>query len=465
VAELEVRSERAGIREIRAVPTPITGPGAKFAPVPDKLKQSAQDPQFFIGSLWMMASGSWQVRLTVDGQQGQGMVAVPVPAAALTTKKMQTPLAVMLTLMGLFLIAGVAAMVGTSVREAKLEPGATPNPDQERRGRRAMVIALIVVATVLWYGNAWWNSEARSYSQQVYKPMQMNAVVDDSGVLTLKLRDPGWMVRQAGPLRRALFARTIDDLVPDHDHLMHLYMIRQPGFDVVYHVHPEQIESGVFQLKLPSIPPGTYRLYADVVHGNGFPETMVTTLELPHGWKGPPLSGDDSNGTAAPWETASSTGTTFSLPDGDRIEWLRGTEPLKAKQAILFRFRLVDQQGHAPKDMRFYMGMLGHAAFVKTDGSVFAHIHPTGSVSMAAFLLAQNQLQNGRAMAGMDMGGMDMSEMDHGTMKAGVSSRAGLLPNEVTFPYGFPSPGRYRIIVQMKHGNTIETGMFDAEAQ
>jgi hypothetical protein len=367
--------------------------------------------------------------------------------------------------MGLFLIAGVAAMVGASVREAKLEPGATPNPDQERRGRKAMVIALLVVAAVLWYGNAWWNSEARSYSQQVYKPMQMKGLVDDSGVLTLRMRDPGWLVRQPGPLRRALFARSIDDLVPDHDHLMHLYMIRQPGFDVVYHVHPEQIESGVFQLKLPSIPAGTYRLYADVVHANGFPETMVTTLEVPQGWKGQPLSGDDSNGTAAPWKTASSAETTFTLPDGYRIDWLRGTEPLKPKQPTLFRFRLMDRQGRAPKDMRFYMGMLGHAAFVKTDGSVFAHIHPTGSVSMAAFLLAQNQIQNSRASTGMDMGGMDMPEMDHGAMKAGVSLGTGLLPNEVSFPYGFPIPGRYRIIVQMKHGNTIETGIFDAEAQ
>jgi hypothetical protein len=47
---------------------------------------------------------------------------------------------------------------------------------------------------------------------------------------------------------------------------------------------------------------------------------------------------------------------------------------------------------------------------------------------------------------------MDMQNMD----------MAGL-PNEVNFPYGFPSPGHYRIIVQMKHGGTVETGIFDAD--
>jgi len=97
--------------------------------------------------------------------------------------------------------------------------------------------------------------------------------------------------------------------------------------------------------------------------------------------------------------------------------------------------------------MALYMGMLSHAAFVKTDGTVFAHVHPTGSVSMAAFMLAQQQ----KPITGME-------EMD---MASGEQSSAAL-PNTVTIPYGFPSSGPYRVIVQMKHGATVETGIFDA---
>ena len=37
------------------------------------------------------------------------------------------------------------------------------------------------------------------------------------------------------------------------------------------------------------------------------------------------------------------------------------------------------------------------------------------------------------------------------------------IPPMVEFPYGFPSPGRYRIFIQMKHANTVETGVFDAD--
>ena len=72
VAELEIRSESPGVDQIRAVPLPIEGAGAKFAPVADQLKRSAQDTQFFTGALWMMTSGSWQVRITVEGRQGEG---------------------------------------------------------------------------------------------------------------------------------------------------------------------------------------------------------------------------------------------------------------------------------------------------------------------------------------------------------------------------------------------------------
>ena len=38
-------------------------------------------------------------------------------------------------------------------------------------------------------------------------------------------------------------------------------------------------------------------------------------------------------------------------------------------------------------------------------------------------------------------------------------------PNTVGFPYGFPTPGNYRIFVQMKHANAVETATFDANVQ
>lgn len=448
VAQLEVRSQSAGVRQIRAIPLPISGPGAQFAPVPDKLKTSPQDAQFFTGSLWMMATGSWEVRLSVDGSQGKGVLSIPVPSAALTTRKMQFGLGALLSLLGIFLIGGVVAMAGAAVREAKVKPGTAPNPEAKRRGKIAMSVAFLVVIAAVWGGNAWWKSEAAAYTNKVYKPLEMSAALDGGGVLTLNLTDPGWL--RPIPGRIPLFTRKIDDFVPDHDHLMHLYAIRQPGLDAVYHLHPELVETGVFKLKLPAMRPGDYKLYADVVHATGFPETLVASISVPV-LPGRPLAGDDAAGFAKAWNDSSATNSVFSLSDGYRMEWLRPSD-LRAGEPVLFRFRLTDAAGNAPEDMALYMGMPGHAAFVKTDGTVFAHVHPTGSVSMAAFMLAQ------QSQAGSGSNEMNMPGMNH-------TAHTAALPNEVSFPYGFPRPGRYRIFVQMKHGNIIETGIFDADVK
>jgi len=98
------------------------------------------------------------------------------------------------------------------------------------------------------------------------------------------------------------------------------------------------------------------------------------------------------------------------------------------------------------------MGMAGHAEFVRFDLSVFAHLHPAGSVSMAALELAQAGLPNAAPSAPDTMMSMPMPP-------------SGPLPPEVRFPYGFPEPGDYRIFVQIKRAGRVETGVFDAHVQ
>ena len=36
------------------------------------------------------------------------------------------------------------------------------------------------------------------------------------------------------------------------------------------------------------------------------------------------------------------------------------------------------------------------------------------------------------------------------------------MPSTVTFPFGFPEPGDYRIFVQVKRAGRVMTGAFDA---
>ena len=466
VAEIEVRVDTAApssaaVTGIEMAPIPLTGEASKHPPVADAMKQSPQDKQFYTGALWIMASGSWQVRFTVHGNQGDGVLSIPVPASASSTRGMQTGLGVLLSTLGLLLVVGVVGIVGAAVRDARLAPGAIPSSSSRKRARAAMVAALLLTIAAVAFGNVWWKNEAGSYARYVYKPLVMQSSVGPNHMLRLKIEDPGWIK-----------SRKIDDFVPDHDHLMHLYMIRQPGMDVVYHLHPDQVAPGEFQLELPSVPAGDYRLYADVVHATGFPETPVASITLPD-IAGRPLSGDDAKGTAQPLSVSAAASACsaapasepkFELPDGYAMVW-RNSTPQPAKTPQIFEFSLLDRSGKPASDTSLYMGMLGHAAFVKADGSVFAHVHPSGTVSMAALMMAAAQnpqvLPAGDAMSSMPGMAMPNSPSAH---PAGdpPASTAGRLPNSVGFPYGFPAPGGYRIFVQMKHGSTIETAAFDA---
>lgn len=193
-------------------------------------------------------------------------------------------------------------------------------------------------------------------------------------------------------------------------------------------------------MALPAMPAGKYRLYADIVHASGFPETLTAELEVPPDMAAAPLAGEDASATP-PALSLGELGTNYKLPDGYSMVWDRPSE-LRANTAYIFRFRLLDGAGKPAGDTRPYLGMAGHAAFVKSDGTVFAHTHPEGSAAMQAMMLANS---------------MDMSE--------DMPSEAEAIPPTVEFPYGFPSPGRYRIFIQMKHAKTVETGVFDAEVQ
>ena len=192
-----------------------------------------------------MASGAWQVRITADGPKGKRGGGGTRSSCRLKTKTMETGLGVLLFALMMFLVVGMVAIVGASVREAELEPGQVVDDTRRKRSLWIMAATLVVLLGGVWLGKRWWQSEADDYSSYIYKPLALAATLENGNSLKLELSDPGWIK-----------SRKIDDFVPDHNHLMHLYMVRQPGLDVVYHLHPELVEEGQFRLALPSMPAG-----------------------------------------------------------------------------------------------------------------------------------------------------------------------------------------------------------------
>jgi hypothetical protein len=178
----------------------------------------------------------------------------------------------------------------------------------------------------------------------------------------------------------------------------------------------------------------------------GFPITGTGELELPELACLPP-EGDDVawQGRTDPADPARST-----LGDGATLVWDRPAH-LRAGEPLALRFRAVDEAG-APVALEPYMGMAGHALVVRDDATVFAHLHPSGSVAMPALELARQTTETATDMA---MPGMDMTAMHHAPVR----------PEDLEFPYGFPRPGTYRLFVQVRHAGRIVTGAFDARVE
>jgi hypothetical protein len=366
----------------------------------------------------MMTAGAWQVRVTATGTLGEGTIAVPVPTLPQATLAMSGALRGLLIGFMLVLCAGFVSIVSAIAREAGLEAGEKPGRRERRRGWIARLAATGVVVGAMALGNRWWAAEATTYARYVYKPLEAASTVTSDGRLRLELRDPGWL-----PSRR------LDDFVPDHGYPMHLFVLT-PSLDRLWHLHPEEVTTGVFEVRLPDVPQGDYDVFADLVHRTGVSETVTGQLKT-SGTRGAALTGDDSG-----WHA---TAGAASDEDG-RIVWLRDDRPLQSRALNVFTFRVEDREGRPASDLELYMGMPGHAVFVRRDRRVFAHVHPSGSAPMAAIEIAMPS----------------RSEHEHAEAA---------LPATVSFPYGFPEPGDYRIFVQVKRKGRVLTGAFDANVQ
>jgi hypothetical protein len=426
VADVQIRADSDDVRQVSTAVTRLAGAGSKYAPVPDIAQRSPIDSHLFTSGLWLMEYGSMRVLINVAGAHGAAQLSVPVPSAARSMLTMPPALGALLLMLAIGLAIGAISIVGGAARESRLAPGAPVTPELKRRGRRAMATMGVLAAAIFYLAFSWWNSDAQGYAAitTLFKPPKLSLTLVDGNRLA---------IRPSPAEQDWLRFKVMEGIVPDHGHLMHLFLVRTPTLDRIWHLHPNRQPDGSFVATLPTLEPGLYSAFADIVSQNGFPWTLVGSINLP-GISGAPLSGDDSGGGAPPL-TSSSDSTVDVLADGTRVTWHRDNAALRANVPMILRFEVQDQSGKPASDLEPYMGMAAHAEIVSSDLQVFAHIHPSGSVPMAALMMASTD-----SMASMN---------------------ASAVSSNLSMPYGFPRPGRYRIFLQFKRAGKIETAYFD----
>jgi hypothetical protein len=468
--------------------------GDQGAPSSDEIQGVPNQPGQFQGDVWLMERGSSSIQLKISGKEGNGEFIVPIVAVSTAQRAMPPGLGIGLSILGVLLFLLMITAIGASVSDGLLRPGEVLSSIQKRKRLTNMGIATLVCVLILYGGSSWWNSWAANYKEFMYKPLLGSSSIrqeNDQRVFQLKINTRNWEEENRGSM--------LSTLIPDHGKLMHVFLVRTPGFDAFAHMHPERIDSTTFQSYLPNLPAGRYLVYADVVQYSGFAETIVDTLEIQeHVSKVTEIRKTAEEDTYVVTDAINAPGkiplddnvvicgkpgTKTVFKDSSYAVWEgKPDRPLEAEKPYVLNFEVFNPDG-TPTFPEPYLGMMGHVAVFNSNGSVYIHLHPTGTFAMAAEQTLKNRLSdtsriikrpspvifrdsinrylaNLKAMSTMEREELLMTEMGMYKQDGGAMNNMDH-SNRISFPYAFPKSGRYRIFLQVKRNGQVLTGAFD----
>lgn len=453
-AEISVRVQTGDPVDVSFVPvyarTSVTN-----TPPPDIGHLVRGETNLYSGDLWLMSFGAYSVNVSVKGPQGEGVAEIPVTSAALKQLPMPSALGKILLLMAVVLTVGGISIAAAAWREATLPAGATPGKSERRNGWIAAGLVTALFALSLLGGKHWWAGEENAFRRHLREGSSpdLEAEVRTEGNERILRLEPG---------KKFFEQNKKVELIPDHGKLMHLFLVREGSRDAFAHLHPIRKEGDIFEVAVPPLPEGCYDIFCDLTFEGGTSATATNSILLPaipaatnSAVQTVEKDPDDSWASFANELVpgAGNDAPIFRAPDGTQVTW-KCEKPLHVNRDASLRFSVSDAAGQ-PISLEPYMGMLSHAAVLRSDNAVFSHLHPSGNFSMAAqMFFAEKRAKDEKAdMA--DMPGMDHS-MHHHMHSANAVS-------EVYLPYEFPAPGNYRIWVQFKIGEKVVTGVFDAQ--
>jgi hypothetical protein len=366
-------------------------------------------------------------------------------------------------------------LAGAAARDSTLELGAMPANRENSRAHVVTVCATVLLAGGIYAGTDRWKNMDREFrNNALYKPLPVSANILTNGTL--------YLLHLAPPEDNS-GASGWDTLLADHGKLMHLFLLRGPDFNAFAHLHPVRRDTQNFENVLPPLPAGDYRLYAEVTHESGLSQTLTANISLPTPAGFAPQQMGGTNMTnevfcqsvAAPvdnspqpfaldaddsWHAGPAPATQASraqfsrLMGGGSMVFQNAGELIENRETSL-RFTVFTSEGE-PVILQPYMGMLGHAVVRRSDGAVFTHLHPLGTISMAAQEILTRRERSASAS------GDEASDTNSRSL---LTASPAVPANEVAFPYAFPRLGDYRMWVQVRVKGRVLTGVFDVQVK
>jgi hypothetical protein len=322
-----------------------------------------------------------------------------------------------------------------------------------------MIVASGLFVLLLWGGKHWWDAESADYRNNLLaRPVETHANVEVAGAnRSVRIEIPE-------------FTRGAPPLVPDHGKLMHVFMVREPGLDAFAHLHPLKLDKKTYSAVLPDLPAGTYRFYADVTYETGRSDTLTNKVMVPEVNRETAVAkassvrrairGDEDDAWYAGSAPAGTLGRSFSPSAGCQVMFI-APEHIQANMNMDLKFTVHDEAG-TPLKLEPYLGMTGHLVVSRRDGTVFTHLHPGGSASMAAMQLSALRAE-GKLPLRVASGQEDpiCKLPSPGAKELAWINGPGEAEGIVAFPYAFPRAGQYRLWLQVRMKGQIQTAVFD----
>ena len=409
--------------------------GPQGAPPSELMRKIEDNKKFFEGELWLMDFGAYNINIELFKNNQSEIINIPINSIATEIKPMTFQVSLILFCLMLLLLFGATNIITIAYRESTIPYNQKINPEKIKASKLIRLCSFILLLFILYAGNKWWNDTEIAYRENLYVPMENKVKLITNGeqnILQIFFTDELWL------------SGMIPDLMPDHGKIMHLYLIHE-NYSQLCHLHPKRNKKNknLFEVVLPDIEQGIYYLYMDITLESGFSSTLTNKINYVK-----------SNIKQIEYNSLNSDKDDSYISNNfkHQLDWLNKKNIFNINENIDLTFQTQTLDGK-PSKIEPYIQMGGHGAILKNDHSVFIHIHPIGTISMASQeLYNQNdEIEN-------------TGICYFGTTDDSLKTYFKKQNSIVNFPpISLDKPGQYMMWIQAKSEGEIITQKFDFE--
>lgn len=150
--------------------------------------------------------------------------------------------------------------------------------------------------------------------------------------------------------------KPVDELEINHEKLLHLIVVNEE-LNLYYHLHPEKVGDGQFQVANHSLTDGAYKAFIDIKPQNLKYEVSPIAFQVGEG-------SDESHGHAA----LTADQELIQTIDGETVEL--NISSFESGQEVSLSFQLDESK------LEQYLGAAGHVVILDEKADKYLHVHP-----------------------------------------------------------------------------------------